>query len=125
MDISKLKLAWKYLTGGMGGVTDYLLDVLNNAVNSIDPNNKKKIQAVLNVVEKVLGTLIALKWLCPTKWQTAYTQTILAVSDIVESLSDFDISAEDVSCIANNVKGTIAAWKGEDDETCVDMSNCE
>lgn len=125
MDISKLKLAWKYLTGGMGGVTDYLLDVLNNAVNSIDPNNKKKIQAVLNVADKVLGTLIALKWLCPTKWQTAYTQTILAVSGIVESLNDFNISAEDVSLIAKNVKETVAAWKSEDDETCVDMSNCE
>ena len=125
MDISKLKLAWKYLTGGMGGVTDYLLDVLNNAVNSIDPNNKKKIQAVLNVADKVLGTLIALKWLCPTKWQTAYTQTILAVSDVVESLSDFNISAEDISSITKSVKETVAAWKGEDDETCVDMSNCE
>ena len=125
MDISKLKLAWKYLTGGMGGVTDYLLDVLNNAINSIDPNNKKKIQAVINVADKVLGTLVALKWLCPTKWQMAYTQTIVSVSGVVESLNDFNISAEDISLIAKNFREVVAAWKSEDDLTCMDMSNCE
>ena len=38
MNISKIKMAWKYLTGGIGSVADYLLDVLNSAIASIDPS---------------------------------------------------------------------------------------
>lgn len=125
MDISKLKLVWKYFTGGMGSVTEYLLDVLNNAVNALEPDNKKKVQAFLNTTEKILATLCALKWLCPTKWQAAYTQTILSVSNIIESLSDLKITSEDIGIISKSAKDAIAAWKSDDDETCVDMSNCE
>ena len=32
MDISKLKIAWKYIFGGIGSVVDYLLDLLNTAL---------------------------------------------------------------------------------------------
>ena len=46
MKISKIKVVWKLLTGGVGSVVDYLLDLLNAALAKIDPAQKAKIQAV-------------------------------------------------------------------------------
>lgn len=42
MNISKLKIVWKWLTGGIGSVADYLLDVLNDALAKVDGNNRQK-----------------------------------------------------------------------------------
>lgn len=120
MDISKFKIAIKYLFGGMGSVVDYLLDVLNAALAKIDPENRAKVQAALNIAEKVLATLIALKWLCPTKWQTAYSETVEAVSVVVESLDDLNLTADELKKIQAEFAEAVAAWKGPDDETCKD-----
>lgn len=119
MEISKIKLAWKYLTGGVGNVVDYLLDVLSNALQSLNDTTKAKMYGVLNCAEKVLATLMALKWLCPTKWQTAYAKTITAVDVVVVSLEDLNITREEFDKILGEFNSAVAAWKGEDDETCV------
>ena len=72
MNISKLKIAFKYLFGGMESVVDYLLDIANAALAAIDPDKRAKIAAAYNTLCKVLATLTALAWLVPTRWQSAY-----------------------------------------------------
>lgn len=124
MDISKLKIALKYIFGGIGSVVDYLLDLLNTALAKIDPSKKEQIQAVLNLASRVLATLEALKWLCPTKWQTAYELTIKAVSDVVDALKDLQITKEELEKIEADFEAAVKAWKGEDDETCIDCMDC-
>ena len=120
MNISKIKIAWKYLTGGMGSVVDYLLDVLNDALKRIDPANKAKIQAVLNVAERVLSALQSLQWLCPTKWQTAYRTTVAAVISVTIALSDLTITQTELEAMQKAFDEAVKAWKAPDDETCVD-----
>ena len=120
MNISTLKIAWKYLTGGIDSVAGYLLGIMNNALGSISAGNKAKIQAVLNVCEKVLATLTALKWLCPTKWQTAYSATMMVICDIVDSLRDLNISDGELTIIRDKFTAAWKAWESDDDETCVD-----
>ena len=119
MDISKIKIAWKYITGGMGGVVDYLLDILNNALRSISAENKAKVQGALNLAEKVLATLNALQWLCPTKWQTAYRETVAAVLVVVDALSDLEITAAELTKVRDAFNAAVMAWKSSDDDTCV------
>ena len=120
MDISKLKIAWKYLTGGMGGVTDYLLDLLNKALASIDPAKKEQIQGVLNLAQRVLSTLTSLSWLVPTKWMTAYNCTITAVGSVVNALKDLKVEASELDQIRESFEDAIEAWKSPDDATCED-----
>ena len=120
MNISTLKIAWKYLTGGVGSVASYLLDILNNALACVSAGNKTKIQAVLNIAQKVLSTLLALKWLCPTKWQSAYSDTVEAVSYITGALSDFNITDEELLKVRNQFRVAWNKWESDDDETCVD-----
>lgn len=119
MKISKLRLAWEYLWSGMGGVVDYLLGLLNSALDSIDPDNKQKIQGALNVAEVVLSALSAFQWLCPVKWQTAYRETIEAVVVVVSSLSDLSLTKTELDDIRKEFFEAMAAWKGPDDDTCV------
>ena len=120
MKISKLKLVWKYITEGIGGVADYLLDLLNSALASIDPANKTKVQACLNVATAVLSALIALQFLCPVKWQTAYKETVEAVAVVVASLEDLAVTVEELAKVQKEFNEAVCAWKGPDDPTCVD-----
>ena len=120
MEVSKLKIAWKYLFGGIGSVVDYLLEVLNNALASISAGNKAKVQAALNIAQKVLSTLAVMKWLCPTKWQTAYAETVEAVNTVIVAIDDFDLTIDELSKVRREFEEAVAAWKADDDATCVD-----
>lgn len=129
--MSKLKLGWKMFTGFInpwgsvaGNIADYALDLLNAGVQKLDPEDKAKIQAVLNLAKKVLAVLNSISWLCPTKWQTAYGETVKAVTTVVDSLSDLTLTQEECTDIARDFNAAVIAWKSPDDNTCVDCSDC-
>ena len=120
MKISTLTMAFKYVFGGIGSVVDYLLDILNNALNSLDPNDQKKIQAVSNIALKIASVLKTLQFLIPTKWQNAYDSIIVAVERVFVALEDLKVENAELSEIQDSFKEAVIAWKGDDDETCVD-----
>lgn len=122
MNISTVKIAVKYIFGGVSGVVEYLLGVLNAALAGMTEANRQRVQGALNLAQKVLATLTALKWLCPTKWQTAYKSTVDAVADAVAALEDLEITADEVSIVADRIRAALAAWNAPDDETCVDCA---
>lgn len=122
--MSTFKVIVKYVFGGMGSVVDYLLDLLNAALAKLDPANKAKIQGVLNLAEKILSTMSALKWLCPTKWQTAYSAATAAVLSVVNALEDLVLTSEELTAIRKAFAEAVTAWKSDDDETCVDCTDC-
>lgn len=124
MDISNWKIMLKLVFGGVESVVEYLLSVLNDALATIKADDRAKIQAVLNTAERVLAVMNSLKWLCPTKWQTAYGQTTAAVVTVVQAFHDLHITAEELEGIRTSFAAAIAAWRGEDDETCVDCTDC-
>ena len=120
MNISKFKLAWTFLFGGgVTGVIDYVLGVLTTALASLTDTTKAKIQAVLNTALKVLNVLNALKWLVPTKWQTAYLATINAVDYCVNSLTDLGLTKDELTAICDKTNAAVKEWQSDDDETCV------
>ena len=123
MNISKFKIVWKYLFGGTSSVVEYVLGVLNKALSSFGETSKEKVQACLNTAVRVLAVLTAIKWLVPTKWQTAYGNTIFAVQGVVDSLSDLEITKDELTTVADRCKAALDAWKSPDDETCVDGSD--
>jgi hypothetical protein len=125
MDISKWKILFKLVFGGVDSVVEYLLDILNGALATVKAGDRVKIQAALNVAERVLGTLNALKWLCPTKWQTANGSTVEAVQKVCSAFDDLQVTAEELAGIRSAFAAAVAAWKGGDDETCVDCTDCE
>lgn len=123
MNISKLKIAFKLLFGGMESVVDYLLDIANAALAAIDPDKRAKIAAAYNTLCKVLATMTALAWLVPTRWQSAYRMTITAVSDAADALADFKIDAAELTKVKDAFNAAVTAWRGGDvPDTDVDFS---
>ena len=120
MNISTTKIVIKYLFGGVSGVVEYLLGVLNAALAGMTEANRQRVQGALNLAQKVLATLNALKWLCPTKWQTAYKATVDAVAEAVAALEDLEITTDEVAIVSDRMKAALNAWKQPDDETCID-----
>ena len=123
MNISTFKIAWKLLFGGVESVVDYLIGIVNAALDEINPEKRAKIAAAYNTIDRVLATLVALKWLCPTKWQSAYSQTVLAVNDVVDALSDFKIEAAELTKVRDAFAAAVVAWRtGDVPDTDVDFS---
>lgn len=131
MNISRIKLAWKALTGFLNpwgsvaaNIADYALDVLNSAIAGLSIGKKERILAVLNTAVRVLAVLRAVQWLCPTKWQSAYLETIAAVSGVCDALEDLQLSMEELTSVRSKFEAAVKAWKSPDDETCVDCESC-
>lgn len=124
MNISKFKIALKFLFGGMESVVDYLLGVANAALAAIDPTKRAKIAAAYNTLCKVLATMTALAWLVPTRWQSAYKATIAAVSDAADAIADFKIEAAELTKVRDAFNAAVIAWRcGDVPDTDVDFDS--
>lgn len=118
MDISKIKLIFKAIIDfifGNATIVDYLLGVTNRALGSLSTEKRETFAAVYNTTTRVLAILNAFKWLCPTKWQTAYVRTQITISGIITTLENFNITPEELSQMRTNLNLTIAAWRSPDD----------
>ena len=123
MNISKIKVALKYLFGGIDSVMEYLLKIVNEALAKIDTENRAKIAAAYNTILNVLATLNALAWLCPARWQSAYRNTIGAVEAVANALMDFKIDAAELTKVKDAFNAAVTAWRaGDVPDTDVDFS---
>lgn len=121
MNISKWKIAWKFITGGGVGVVDYLLAVLKNALAGLGDATKDRVLAVLNLAMKVLSVAQVVRVFIPVKYQLAYELTVKALQNIVASLQDLEITGAELQAIIAGYNEAYVAWMSPDDETCVDM----
>lgn len=123
MSISKIKIAWKWIVGGVGDVVDYLLDIVNSAFAKIDPNRRETISAAINTAMKCMGVLDAIAWLVPTKWQRAYRHTIEALECTIVILDDFTVAPEELWAAKAKYEFAVKSWKEPDDPTCVTLDD--
>lgn len=113
MNISKIKLVWKFLTGGGTGVVDYVLDVGNTIADRLPDAKREEIGKYLATARRVLDTMGAVSWLCPGKWLDAYTGTVAAFGALVAALNDMKVTREEVAEVSNAFKLAYAAWRAE------------
>ena len=113
MNISKLKLAWKFITGGREGILDYGLDTANTFADLLPNAKKEDIKSYLATARNILDTLNSLSWLCPSKWRQAYTLTVSAFADLVAALDDLKVTKDELTAVCDNFKLAYAAWRAE------------
>ena len=113
MNISKLKLVWKYLTGGKSAVLDYVLDVANSFVAKLDGAKQDELKGYLSAARNVLATLIDCEWLCPKKWRNEYAQTLGAFGDLVDALGDLELTPDEIAKVSQSFQLAYAAWRAE------------
>ena len=114
MNISKLKIVWKFLFGGKEAVLDYVIDVANNLVAEISSAKQAELKGYLKNAQGILDTLTGLKWLCPSKWRKAYSLTISAFADVVTALGDLAISPDEIDGIVTAFQSAYCAWRTDD-----------
>jgi hypothetical protein len=136
MNISKFKMGLTALCGFLNpanilhplesaaiNVVEYLIDVANKALAAIDPSKRTTIAAAYNTILKILATLKTLEWLVPTKWQSAYRNTIGAVEAVANALMDFTIEPVELTNVKDAFNAAVIAWRGCDvPDTDVDFS---
>lgn len=113
MKISKLKIAWKFVTGGREGVLDYALDVANTFADRLPAAKKDDLGKALATARNILATLCALSWLCPKKWRHAYALTLSAFDDLVAALADLNVTPDELTAVCNAFRIAYAAWRAE------------
>ena len=113
MNISKLKIVWKFLFGGREAVLDYILDTANSLVAKISDAKQEEVKGYLAQAESILATLDKYSWLCPQKWLAAYTATLSAFADVVAALSDLKLTPDEVTQICAAFQSAYAAWRAE------------
>ena len=113
MNISKLKLAWKFITGGREGVLDYVLDCANTFADRLADAKREDLKSYLETAHGILGTLNSLSWLCPSKWRHAYALTLDAFADLVAALDDLNITHVELTDVCNSFRIAYAAWRAE------------
>ena len=116
--MSILSTIWRYVTGGTSGIVNYCLLKTNDAIASITPDNKAKIQAALNIASAMISVLLLFKPFCKIKWQTAYGKVIDTLASIVASLEDLRITPAELSDITAKITSTYDEWNSDDDDTC-------
>ena len=114
ISISKLKLVWKFLTGGREAVLDYVIDVANNLAAKISDAKQEEIKGYLASAKSVLAKMSDLTWLCPQKWLAAYGATLSAFGDLVEALADLKVTAEEIQSVVAAFQTAYSAWRAGD-----------
>ena len=112
MEISKFKIAVKWLFGGPEAVIDYVLDVLNSFLAK--SNITAHIDNAMQLANRVLKVLRGYQKWCPQKWETEYLATISAVESVCVALSDASITKDEINHVTDKFKLAYAAWMAED-----------
>jgi hypothetical protein len=111
------------LESAVTNVVGYLVDVANAALAAIDPDKRATIAAAYNTFLKVAVTLRTLAWRLPTRWQSAYRNTIGAVEAVANALMDFTIEPAELTNVKDAFNAAVIAWRGGDvPDTDVDFS---
>lgn len=113
MNISKLKIVWKFLTAGREGVLDYALDCANTFADRLADAKKEDIKSCISTARNILDTLNSLSRICPSKWRHAYALTLSALGDLVSALDDLKVTPDELAEVCNSFRIAYAAWRAE------------
>ena len=109
MDISKIKAAWAFLTGGWSGLAEYLLTVVNKGLAKCDAEKLRKTATIAINVAAVVKT--ACDVFAPDKYRDAATKTVDALRTLAVALEDGNLTSEELDANIGAISGCIATWK--------------
>ena len=109
MDISKIKAAWAFLTGGWSGLAEYLLGVGNKGLAKCDAEKLRKSATIAISVAAVIKT--ACDVFAPDKYKVSAAKTIDALETLATALEDGNLSKDEIAANIDAISTCIAVWK--------------
>lgn len=113
MNVSKIKIAFKFIFGGPEAVLDYVMDCANSLADKLPDAKKEDVKGYFETATKTLNTLDAVSWLCPQKWRGAWDATVAAFSSLVAALADLKVEKDELAKVADAFRLAYAAWRAE------------
>lgn len=109
MEISKLKLTWKYLTGGVDGVIEYLLDQFSEQVLSkVNPETFPKYCSDIKALSDFISVLITNHGDDWGEHKTSVVKSIvIGLGDLASALSDGKITKAELDRIIDEIEAMI------------------
>lgn len=111
--MSKLRLAWAFLTGGPAKVLDYVLDRANDLVGGLPDAGKERPEGRLATAKRTLDALGSVSRLCPGGRKTAYGLAVQAFADVVAALSDPRLTQDGFAGVCDSFRVAYASWRAE------------
>ena len=109
MKISKLKVAVKYLTGGVESVVGYLLDLFNEMVAKLRGEDVAKYAQLAKDISVFVNNLCVL--IANEAKRNAARATAQCFADLATSLLDSKLTKEELDGVIDAVKAACEAWR--------------
>ena len=109
MDISKIKAAWAFLTGGWSGLAEYLLTAVNKGLAMCDTAKLRKTATIAISIAAVVKT--ACDVFAPEKYKAAATKTVEALEAMATELEDGNLTADEITANISAIAACIDGWK--------------
>jgi len=109
MNISKVKVALKYLTGGIESVIEYLLDLFNEMISKLPAEEVAKYAQLAKDISVFVGNLCVL--IKDDKKKIAAQATAQCFADLAVALYDSKMTKTELDALIDEVKAAIKAWK--------------
>jgi len=109
MNISKLKVVLKYMTGGIESVIEYLLDLFNEMIAKLPAEEVAKYAQLAKDVAVFVSNLCVL---IPSEAKkVAAKKTAECFEELAAALIDSKMDKEELDVIIEKAKIAIKAWK--------------
>jgi len=109
MNISKIKVIAKYLTGGIANVIEYLLDLFNEMIQKLPKEEVAKYaQLAKDIAIFVSNCCVLIK---DEKKKIAAQATAQCFADLATALLDSSLTKDELDSIIISIKAAVDAWK--------------
>lgn len=109
MNISKVKAAWAFLTGGWSGLAQYMLGIVNKALALCDAEKCRKCSTIAISIAAIVKTAVDV--FAPEKYKLPAASTVNALETVATALEDGQLTAEELNVNIDNISACIEAWK--------------
>ena len=109
MEISKLKLTWKYLTGGVDGIVEYLLDQFSTQVLSkASPELLAKYCSDVKALSIFIADVVVNHKDDLGEHKTSVAKSIIAgLGDLASALSDGKVTKDELDHIVDEIEAMV------------------
>ena len=109
MNISKIKAAWAFLTGGWSGLAQYMLKAVNALLAKCDADKCKRTATIAISIAAIVKT--ACDVFAPDKYKSAAAKTVDALETLAVALEDGNLTEDELNTNIDAISTCIDAWK--------------
>ena len=109
MNISKIKAAWAFLTGGWSGLAQYMLKAVNALLAKCDADKCKRTATIAISIAAIVKT--ACDVFAPAAYKAAAAKTVDALETLAVALEDGNLTEAELNANIDAISSCIDAWK--------------